>query len=146
MATGVKREMVLLNDAAHLQEARAFVEGVLSESPFEERQRRLLTLAVDEAVTCLVRNAQRKHRPDAEHIILKVDLDPVRFKVSILDSQTDFHLDFVSERELVDLARVRSTQRLGIFLIQSIMDEMSYVYRRGWENEFKMVKFTPERG
>jgi len=30
---------------------------------------------------------------------------------------------------------------MGIFLIRQIMDEISYVYRKGFQNELELIKF-----
>ena len=39
-----------------------------------------------------------------------------------------------------NLAREKS-YTLGIFLIRQIMDEISYVYRKGFQNELELIKF-----
>ena len=116
------------------------VEG----SAFSERDRRLLILAIDEAMTCFVRYAESQGRRDGA-ITLRLTLDDVCLSVGITDTRTDCDPGELSPVEMMEAFSDEPEHRLGIFLIRAIMDEVTYVYRRGFENQFQMVKFTPVR-
>ena len=137
-------ELNLPKETAALGDARAFTEKVVADSPFDEKQRRLLVLAIDEAVTCFVGYAEAHGALDGS-ITLKLSLDEVCLSVGITDSHTDCDPGELSPVEMMENFSEEPRHRLGIFFIRAIMDEVRYVYRRGFENQFQMLKFTPSR-
>ena len=136
MGTTFQKEIVVLNSTEHLVEARQAVSAALEASPFNPSERRLVAVAVDEALSNLVRNAKQEGREGHTEIRLSIDLNPVRLSILVTDDRNDFY------REAVDETLARD-QKLGLVLIRQIMDEIQYVYRRGIENTQQMVKFTP---
>ncbi len=123
-----------------LHEGRTLVKATLAEAGLPEREKDLLVLAVDEAVSSLVQYAQ--HKGYAHEVSLTVDIDDVRFKATLVDSLNVFELDGdLTPAQMEESLAGDRPFTLGIFLIRRIMDEISYVYRKGFQNELELIKF-----
>lgn len=143
MGAEITRQIVLDDRGERLAEARAFVRDLLSGSPFGERDRRLITLAIDEAMVSFVRYAGAHARRGPVKLELSADLDGERLTVELRDAETDFYLGDLGAAELRTVSKAHEDHRLGLWLILHIMDEVTYVYRRGVQNALRLVRFTP---
>jgi anti-sigma regulatory factor (Ser/Thr protein kinase) len=124
-----------------LNEVRGLLGETLAEVPLmSRRDKDLIILAVDEAVSSIVQYA--RYKGFQSQVTLSVDIDDVRFKATIVDSLNVFELrGGLNEIQMAEnLAREKS-YTMGIFLIRRIMDEISYVYRKGFQNELELIKF-----
>ena len=105
-------------------------------------------LAVDEAVTSIVRHSERTSGNGLCH--LTVDVDEVRTRIVIDDSTLDIDLTSLSDDELRNHIAAGRAEEMGIFLIRAIVDEINYTFRKGFQNQLELVKFayppTPPRG
>lgn len=138
MATQLRRQVKVVCRPEVLSDLRARVEELLSSTAVPQHDRELIIHAVDEAVTSVVQYAC--HKGYDQEITLTLDVDDVRFKAVLNDSLNVFEFA-EGGLGLTDLlARERSFQ-LGIFLIRRIMDEITYTYRRGFENQLEMIYF-----
>jgi hypothetical protein len=63
-------------------------------------------------------------------------MNEVRFLASLTDPQTDFGLS-PNYRQLHGDRKYK----ISFFLICKVMDEVSYTYKRGFENRLELVKF-----
>jgi anti-sigma regulatory factor (Ser/Thr protein kinase) len=123
-----------------LNEVRTLLTEALSAVPIPRREKDLIVLAVDEAVSSVVHYARFKGFES--QITLSVDIDDVRFKATLVDSLNVFELGgAMSEIQLAERVAREKGHTLGIFLIRQIMDEISYVYRKGFQNELELIKF-----
>lgn len=123
-----------------LNEVRALLNETLSEVNLSRRSRDLIILAVDEAVSSIVQYARDKGLQN--EITLTVDIDDVRFKATLVDSINVFELGSgLNDTQLAERVARERNYTMGIFLIRRIMDEISYVYRRGFQNDLEMIKF-----
>lgn len=139
MAETVKREVEFLNESASLSEIRGFVEEVFESGRVDDATAKQVVLAVDEAVTSIIRHASEDRR--AGFISIAIDIDDVRIKVIIDDSANLFDPGLASRDELRGFIEGRRNLEMGIFLIRQIMDEVEYVYRKGFENQLILTKF-----
>jgi len=123
-----------------LNEVRGLLGEALAEVAISRRDKDLLILAVDEAVSSIVQYARFKGYQS--QVSLAVDIDDVRFKATLVDSLNVFELrGGLNDSQIAEnLAREKS-YTMGIFLIRQIMDEISYVYRKGFQNELELIKF-----
>ena len=123
-----------------LNEVRALLSETLTEALIPQREKDLIVLAVDEAVSSVVHYARFKGLQN--EITLSVDIDDVRFKAVLVDSLNVFELGGgLSESQVAEkVARERSFT-LGVFLMRQIMDEISYVYRKGFQNDLELIRF-----
>lgn len=146
------RDLTVSNDTANLQQVRAFVADAISESELSGRSRSLMVLAADEAVTSIIRNAVRVAGGDDGNGLchVTVDVDATRVRIVIDDSGADPDLTTLSDSELQSHIAEGRQNEIGIFLIRAIVDEINYVYRKGFQNVLEIVKFvipeTPPTG
>lgn len=123
-----------------LNEVRTLLRETLSGVNIAKRQKELLVLAVDEAVSSLIHYA--KHKSYSHEVSLSVDIDDVRFKATLVDSLNVFEVAAgLTEAQMAASLAKDKPFTLGIFVIRQIMDEISYVYRKGFQNELELIKF-----
>ena len=118
-----------------LSEVRALLDEMLTEVALPRREKDLIILAVDEAASSMVQYARYKGLES--QITLTVDFDDVRFKACLHDSLNVF--EFGGGINAEGLAREKS-YTMGIFLMRRIMDEISYVYKKGFQNDLELIK------
>lgn len=124
-----------------LNEVRTLMNETLAGLSISRRDKDLLVLAVDEAVTSVVQYA--RHKGFQNEVTLSVDVDDVRFKAVLMDSLNVFDLNgaAASDAALAERVATEKPFTMSISLIRQIMDEISYVYRKGFENELTLIKF-----
>ena len=136
------QDMTVPNSTASLVEIRRFVLEFLRETPFDERNRRLVVLAIDEAVTSTILFSEATGRGGTTRVVLEITEDA--FRARIEDTGVDKDPD-TEERFEEHLRRARQHE-MGIFLVRQIMDEIQYIYRKGFQNELELVRFLyPDR-
>lgn len=136
------RSLCLDSRTENLQVFREFVREAIRDAQLSTRMADHVVLATDEALTSIVRHASENAR--VGEIEVAIDVDQTRIKVSIGDSGNNFDPGVLSASEVQELIERGRSLEMGIFLIRAVMDELSYVYRRGFENRFEMVKFNFE--
>jgi len=123
-----------------LNEVRALLNETLAEVPISRREKDLVILAVDEAVSSVVQYA--RYKGFQNQITLTVDIDDVRIKARLEDSLNVFEFaGGLNDTQLAERVARERGYTMGIFLIRQIMDEISYVYRKGFQNELELIKF-----
>jgi len=132
------QDITVPNKTESLEKLRRFVLEFLAESPFPARQQRLLVLAIDEAVTSNILFSEACNRNGTTRVT--IDLDETRLAVRIQDTGRD--MDSENEEHFDEYARNARRFEMGIHLIRQIMDEMHYVYRKGFQNDLELIKFT----
>jgi anti-sigma regulatory factor (Ser/Thr protein kinase) len=108
------------------------------------RDRRLVILAVDEAVSAIVQHASAVKQTG--QININIDINDVRLMVIIQDNIRYFDLDSLSELERHAILLKEKRHQISLYLINTIMDEVNYVYKKGFENELRLVKFIKPSG
>jgi anti-sigma regulatory factor (Ser/Thr protein kinase) len=94
----------------------------------------MLILAVDEALSSIMNyNHEKGFKQD---VLLTVSVDDVRFKATLVDPRTEFGLNSSYQSLHGD-----RKYKISFYLICQVMDEVSYSYRRGFENRLELVKF-----
>jgi anti-sigma regulatory factor (Ser/Thr protein kinase) len=123
-----------------LNEVRGLLGETLAEVPVSRRDKDLIILAVDEAVSSVVQYARFKGFQS--QVTLTVDIDDVRFKATLIDSLNVFELGRgMNETQMAENLAREKTYTMGIFLMRQIMDEICYTYRKGFQNELELIKF-----
>ncbi len=120
-----------------LSEVRSLLDETLSGTDIPKVDKDRIILAVDEAAASIIHHARYKGYEN--EITLTVDVDDVRFKATIVDSLNVF--DFGHDAQMPDRLEKERAFAMGIFLIRNLMDEISYTYRKGFENHFELIKF-----
>lgn len=138
----IRREFVVPNDTQYLATVRGEVTKVVEQSAFDARDRKLLILAVDEAVTNIMEHAYDNDLEGELDIEMILEADASRFEVVIRDSGKEFDPRGVGIGDVAEHVRQGKRHGLGIFLIRQIMDEVNYNYVHGEKNELQMVKYV----
>lgn len=125
-----------------LNEVRSLLTEALAEADVPRHDRDLIVLAVDEAVTSIVKYA--KYKGFENEISLTIDINDVRFKATLVDSLNVYEFSFnggATDAEIAHRLEKERSFTMGIFLIRQIMDEITYTYRKGFQNELELIKF-----
>ena len=136
----VQKTLAVPSHTRSLKEVRDFVEENLRSARLDDRGRRLVIFGIDEAVTNII--AHRTHRPGEAEIVVQIDIDEVRVRVLIEDRGDDHDLDELAFPDLALRLRREGTRCFGVFVIRRVMDEVTYRFKKGFQNEFELIKFT----
>lgn len=142
MAGKIYKKMTLPAETSRLAEVRRIVEEAACAASFEVRMAHLIALAVDEAVTNVVKHSYKNIEPGMETVELLIESDENSLAVTVRDTGESF--DPVKVSPVTDMrehVRCGKKSGLGIFIMRRIMDEVSYSFRRGELNELRMVKY-----
>ncbi len=147
----IHRELVVPNDTQYLASVRQEVTKVVTESAFSDKDRKLIIVAVDEAVTNIMEHAYDNDLEGELDIELILEYDNTRFEVVIRDSGKVFDPRTLEVPDVRSHVKQGSRHGLGIFLIRQIMDEINYNFVQGVRNELQMIKYVdrakkPETG
>ncbi len=138
----VHRELVVPNDTQYLATVREEVTKVVEQSAFAPRDRKLLILAVDEAVTNIMEHAYDNDLEGELDVELILEADATRFEVIIRDSGKEFDPSSVDIPDIAKHVSKGQKHGLGIFMIRQIMDEINYTYIHGEKNQLQMIKYV----
>lgn len=133
----VQKTISMPCDSSYLHDVRELLNETLAETKLSRRDKDLVILAIDEAISSEVQYA--RYKDFHNEITLSIDVNDVRFKARIVDSLKVFDLgpgNQIAER----LAGERNFT-MGFFLMRQIMDEITYVYRKGFQNDLELIKF-----
>jgi len=139
LTTGLRKKMVFPSDSKYLAQIRQIIDGLWTKQGLPKKDSRLVALAVDEAISSIIRHAQGMKRPG--NINIELHLDEVCFKVIIKDNTNGFDFNLLTERDKKIILEREKQYQLGVFLISAIMDEISYYYKKGFQNELQLTKF-----
>ncbi len=139
MIRETKKVLRLESRTDSLKLFRDFVRDTMAIAQIDETLRPRIVLAVDEAITSIIRHANAHKR--VGQIELLIALSSQTIEVSITDSGCSFESDNLDTSDLSELIKHSRAIEMGDFLIRHIMDEINYLYRKGQENRLRMVKF-----
>jgi serine/threonine-protein kinase RsbW len=126
--------LTIASDLGLLGLARAFVEAACQAAGCDEKTTNAIVMATDEATNNIMRHAHRGH-PEAT-IQIQCLPGPDRFEVRLLDEGAPFDLASVP---YLNPAELRVGGR-GVFLMRTLMDELSCQPRGEGGNTLRMVK------
>ena len=139
MVVAVKRDLKIRSETEGLKLVREFVADVVRSSQMNAMLQNRIILAIDEAVTNIIKHAYDEGRKD--WIEVQIDVTPSRFEVLILDNGRSFNPKRVDQPDVHSNIEKGQQGGLGIFLMRQIMDEVEYQFREGIRNELRMVKY-----
>jgi anti-sigma regulatory factor (Ser/Thr protein kinase) len=126
--------LTLPSELRMLAVARSFVEAVCQACDLAPNTARAIVLATAEAVSNIVRHAHHG-RPTAQ-IQVQCSLHPYALEIILLDEGEPFDLAAVPHLEPSEM-RVGGR---GVYLMRTLMDELTCVPRQGRGNTLRMVK------
>jgi anti-sigma regulatory factor (Ser/Thr protein kinase) len=132
-------ELTIPNNTQYLKDVREFIARMVRRSRMERSDENKIVLAVDEAVSNIMKHAYKGGTDGT--ISLEVIVDQRKFQIIIRDSGKSFDPDVIEEPDLEKYVRTGKKQGLGIYLMRRIMDEIRYEFIRGVRNELRMTKY-----
>jgi len=126
----MQKELTLYNNTGQISVLATFVEELAEEAGLDASQTFNLNLALEEAVTNVILYA---YPQEEEHTFtLKAWDEGSMLAFELKDQGTPFNpVEEAPEVDTTLSAEERKIGGLGIFLIQKIMDEVSYRYDEG---------------
>ncbi|MBK9097697.1 MAG: ATP-binding protein [bacterium] len=131
-------ELRVKSRTENLSEIRDFVSLNALNAGIPEATVEKIILAVDEACTNIIKHAY-KHSPEGE-IIIKVEYDEEKFTVTIIDYGSSFDPDKVPLPDLQKYYREHRVGGLGMYLMKSLMDDVTYTTVPGKYNQVLLSK------
>lgn len=133
----MERELKIINDVNEISRLTAFVEELCEELELSPELTMNINLALEEAVANIIMYA---YPANQEHTIrLKVTADDSQLIFLLTDKGVSFDPTQVEEADVTLPIEERPIGGLGIFLIRSIMNEVSY-QRLDGENRLTLKK------
>jgi len=117
---------------------REFVTSVGRQATLDDEDITNLELAVDEACANVIEHAYG--HDISKEVIVRASFDDESVRISVIDTGRGFDPSKVEQKELEQLVAQRKSGGLGIRLIKTLMDEVSYEIVPGQKNELHMTK------
>jgi serine/threonine-protein kinase RsbW len=131
-------ELRVKSKTENLSVIRDFVSGNAREAGIPVATVENIILAVDEACTNIIKHAY-KLSPEGE-INIKIDYDKDKFTVTIIDYGKSFEPDRVPLPDLQKYYREHRVGGLGMYLMKSLMDDVTYISVPGKYNQVLLSK------
>lgn len=117
---------------------RDFVSNVGLQAGLGEDDVAKLELAVDEACTNVIEHA---HQGDStKDVIVRAIFDETTLKIEVVDTGKGFDLASVPQDDVAHLVHDRKSGGLGLRMMRTLMDEVSYEIVPGERNRLRMIK------
>jgi serine/threonine-protein kinase RsbW len=117
---------------------REFVTIVGRQATLAEDDITKLELAVDEACANVIEHAYG--HDITKEVIVRATFNDESLRISVIDTGRGFDPGSVLQQDLDQLVAQRKSGGLGMRLIQTLMDEVSYEIVPGQKNELHMTK------
>jgi anti-anti-sigma factor len=117
------RTLEILGEEGQLSRVRDFVIEVCTEAGFSNRETNNTKLAVDEACTNIIKHAYDAQQGD---ITIKAVLRPGSVDITLTDTGKKFDFASVKDPDLDQYVESGKKGGLGVFLINRLMDNVSY--------------------
>jgi serine/threonine-protein kinase RsbW len=117
---------------------REFVTSVGVQAGLDDDDVAKLELAVDEACTNAIEHA---HHGDAtKAVVVRATFDEATLRIEVVDMGTGFDLASMRPDAVDELVHARRSGGLGLRVMKTLMDEVSYDIVPGSKNRLRMVK------
>lgn len=117
---------------------REFVTSVGRQATLSDEEINKLELAVDEACANVIEHAYG--HDITKDVSVRATFDDEKLKISVIDEGRGFDPSKVNQKSVDELVQERRSGGLGIRLIKTLMDEVSYEIEPGLKNELHMTK------
>ncbi|RMF58129.1 MAG: ATP-binding protein [Calditrichaeota bacterium] len=141
--TKKSRALYRLNLPAHsenLHVIRKFVSEIASNLGFDEEAMYQIELAVDEACTNVIKHAYRNDQQSEKIIKITLKVKEDRLIIIVADKGCGFNPAAIKSPDMEKYIKKGKRGGLGLHLIKSLMDEVSFRMKPGVRNEVIMVK------
>lgn len=140
MSKLVQRVLSIEPNPKAIREVKEALKEAFLETDISQRNKFMITLAMEEAIGSIVEYG--KNRNFQSEITILIDIDDVRFKAIITDSCNIFNLaDELTQSQVTGKLDEEKEHKLQINILRFTMDEITYSYKKGFENELVLIKF-----
>ncbi len=122
---------------SNLQSVRDFVAQHAYDHGFSDQDTEEIRLAVDEAMTNVIKHAYGYD--ESKKIYISVGSDTETFWVAIQDTGHAFDISTYKSPDVPERIKQRKKGGVGVYLIKRLMDKVEYSTRNK-HNEIKMIK------
>lgn len=138
MGTNSTYRKTISASTKNLSEVRNFVAEHAKNNGFSSSKIADIRLAVDEAITNIIKHA---YKGDENHTIeITVKFKKDRVCIELQDTGNSFNLDTFPEPNIREKIKQRKRGGMGVYLIHSLMDDVTYG-RQNKSNKMVMCKF-----
>ncbi|REL24865.1 ATP-binding protein [Rhodohalobacter sp. SW132] len=138
MSTISTYQKSIVASTKNLAEARNFVADHAGNHGFTKQQIADIRLVVDEAITNIIKHAYRGD--DKKSIDIEISFEKDMICIQIQDTGKSFKMNRYSEPDIERKIKEKKRGGMGLYLIHSLMDEVSYSNKNG-TNEMIMCKY-----
>ncbi len=129
-------------NSENLDIIRKFISGIAANAGFAEEEIYQIELAVDEACANVIKHAYRNENLKKEkNIHVNVQQKPNYIVISIADNGIGFNPDALKTPDMDKYLEEMKPGGLGVHLIRTLMDKVTFQIKPGVRNEVKMVKY-----
>lgn len=133
-----QKQFVVLSRTENLTAIREFIYQNVSTVGFSDEDLDNIILAVDEACTNIIKHAY-KLNPDGQ-IIIMIRFNGSKLVIELTDYGVSFEPDKVPDPDLQKYYRQHKVGGLGMFLMKTLVDEVSYISVPGKYNQVLLSK------
>jgi serine/threonine-protein kinase RsbW len=138
----MSEQLVIQSRTEHLREARDFVAGLARDFGFDEEMVGMISLAVDEACTNVIKHAYQ-YASDKK-IVIHVSHKNGAFEIQIKDEGKSFDPAIIQSPNMKEYLSHFRRGGLGMHLMRSLMDNVEYK-SNGNNNVVRMVKYLSDK-
>ena len=143
MTERIRHALSIPNSTAHLAAVRDIVHELVHRSAYPvKKDASVIVLAVDEAVANIMEHAYSGSPEGARPIDIELEVDDRHFGVTLRDRGHAFDPSGVQVPDLKAHVAQGRKSGLGLFLMRSIMDEISYTTKGDGANELHMTRLV----
>jgi serine/threonine-protein kinase RsbW len=135
----IDKKLKIQSRTENLSVIREFIQSAAEEVGMKPGVTEDVMLAVDEACTNIMKHAYKSY-PDGE-ILLKLKYSDHKLTIIIVDYGNSFHPENVPDPDLQKYYRQHRVGGLGMYLMKTLMDEVSYNSVPGKYNEVYLTKY-----
>lgn len=128
----------------YLIQIRSFISTIASEVGLTEDELYKIEMAVDEACTNVIEHAYEGEE-ETKPIQICLEATTSRLMISVKDYGKKFNLSPIKPPDLSKFITEKRNGGLGLFLLQSLMDEIDYRSDPRGYNELTMTKYLEPR-
>jgi len=127
-------------NSENLDIIRKFVSGIAENIGFDEENIYQIELAVDEACANVIKHAYRNTNTSPREISVTVKEKVDRIEIAIADKGVGFNPNTLKIPNMDEYLKRMKPGGLGVHLIKTLMDKVTFHIKPGVRNEVKMVK------
>lgn len=138
MGTNSTYKKTIQASTRNLSDVRNFVAQHATSHGFDKQKIADIRLAVDEAITNIIKHA---YNGDENHTIeIQISFKKDRICIELLDTGTTFNISTFPEPNIKEKIKQKKRGGMGVYLIHSLMDDVSYG-REDDANKMVMCKY-----